>query len=147
MSGSAALKGDGLVTNTVGELKKTAYCLPLILTPLWSSSKYLPCFHNGNLTIRLTLNTFDNAFISGSATSEVASGFKVNPVSMVCNVVTLDPSAQNMIDQGNGGVYTMILDDFRSSRGGSITTDQRLINQNLGFSHQSLSRVICFLFG
>jgi hypothetical protein len=88
------------------------------------------------------LDTFDNAFISGTASTEVSSGFKVNPVSMVCNVVTLDPSAQNMIDQSNGGVYTMIVDDFRSSRGGSITTDQRLINQNLGFSHQSLSRVI-----
>jgi hypothetical protein len=142
MSGSAAIKGDSLVTATANELKKTVYCIPLLLTPLWSSSKYLPCFHNDNLTIRLTLDTFDNAFISGTVSTEVSSDFKVNPVSMVCNVVSLDPAAQNMIDQSNGGVYTMIVDDWRSSRGGSIATDQRLINQNLGFSHQSLSRVI-----
>jgi hypothetical protein len=144
MSGSATVKGDSLVTDTADELAKTTYCLPLILTPLWSSSKYLPCFHQDNITIRLTLDTFANSFILGNAAgnTEAGTGFKVNPVSMVCNVVTLDPSAQNLIDQSCNGVYTLICDDWRSSRGGSIAVEQRLINQNLGFSHQSLSRVI-----
>jgi hypothetical protein len=134
--------GDSLITATEQEIKTSVYCLPLILTPLWSSSKYLPCFHQDNVTIRLTLDTFANSFTAGAAVTEANSAVTINPVSMVCNVVTLDPAAQNMIDQSNGGVYTMILDDWRSSRGGAIQTTQRLINQNLGFSHQSLSRVI-----
>jgi len=140
--GGTGVDADSLVNTTVDQIVTTVYCVPLLLTPLWSSSKYLPCFHQDNLTIRLTLDTFDNAFISGTAANEAASKFKVNPVSFVANVVSLDPSAQQMIDASNGGVYTMILDDWRSSRGGNITTTQRLINQNLGFSHQSLSRVI-----
>ena len=142
-SGGTDVTGDALVVATGStDAKTTTYCIPLILTPLWSSSKYLPLFHQDNITIRLTLDSFDNAFISGTAATEINTNLVIQTVSMVCNVVTLDPSAQNMIDQSNGGVYTMILDDWRSSRGGTIQTGQRLINQNLGFSHQSLSRVI-----
>jgi hypothetical protein len=137
MSGSVTLKGVSLVMATADELKKTVYCLPLILTPLWSSSKYLPCFHQDNLTIRLTLDNFDNAFISGTASAEVSSCFTVNPVSMVCNVVTLDPAARNMTDQSNGCVHATILDDFRSSRGGSI------INQFWGLD--CMTQVLNFL--
>lgn len=141
MSGGAGV-GESLITDTNAEIKSSTYCMPLILTPLWSSSKYLPCFHQDNVTIRLTLDTFENCFVAGTAATLANTGAFFNPVSMICNVVMLDPAAQNMIDQSNGGVYTMILDDWRSSRGGSITEAQRLINQNLGFSHQSLSRVI-----
>lgn len=142
MSGGDSIRGDSLITATADQVKTTTYCIPLILTALWSSSKYLPCFHQDNLTIRLTLDTFANAFVTGSAATEVGSDVTISPVSFVANVVTLDPSAQQMIDASNGGIYTMILDDWRSSRGGAIQTAQRLINQNLGFSHQSLSRVI-----
>ena len=136
-------EGDTLVALT-GSLaaKTTVYCIPLILTPLWSSSKYLPCFHQDNITIRITLGSYVDSFISGTAATETVAKVTLNPVSMVCNVVSLDPAAQNMIDQSNGGIYTLICDDWRSSRGGSIVASQRLINQNLGFSHQSLSRVI-----
>jgi len=143
-SGGTTVEGDSLiVTSATGNVAKTSvFCVPLILTPLWSSSKYLPCFHQDNITIRLTLGTYVDSFISGTAATEAVASIKLNPVSMVCNVVTLDPSAQQMIDESNGGIYTMILDDWRSSRGGAIQTAQRLINQNLGFSHQSLSRVI-----
>ena len=142
-SGGSGVSGDALVVATGSTTPKTTvYCVPLILTPLWSSSKYLPCFHQDNITIRITLGTYTDSFISGTNAVPTATNVTLNPVSMVCNVVTLDPAAQNMIDQSNGGVYTIICDDFRSSRGGAIQTAQRLINHNLGFSHQSLSRVI-----
>lgn len=141
-SGGTGVTGDALIVETGTDAKTTTYCIPLLLTPLWSSSKYLPCFHQDNITIRITLGTFVDCFISGANATAAVSKVVLNPVSMVCNVVTLDPSAQQMIDESNGGIYTMILDDWRSSRGGAIQTAQRLINQNLGFSHQSLSRVI-----
>lgn len=140
--GGTATTGIPLTSTTADELVSTTFCLGLILTPLWSSSKYLPLFHQDNLIIRLTLANFEDAFVGGSAATQALCAPVVGPVSMICNVVNLDASAQSAIDESNGGLYQMVLDDWRNSAGGAIQTTQRLINQNLGFSNQSLSRVI-----
>ena len=115
----------------------TTFCFPLILTSLYSNTKYLPAFHNDNLVIRLTLADKAGGFV-GTATS---ANVILNPVSMVCQVVKLSNEAQMMVEQMNGNVYQMVLDDWRNAKG-VVATGDRSINQNLGFSNQSLSRVI-----
>ena len=141
-NGDVAVTGQSLTTLVENQVVTTTFCFGLILTPLWSSSKYLPLFHQDNITIRLTLANFEDAFVGGTAATQAACVPTIGPVSMICNVVTLDASAQSAIDESNGGVYQMVVDDWRNSAGGAIQLTQRLINQNLGFSNQSLSRVI-----
>ena len=131
-------KGLELTSATAGT-KKTTLCFGLILTPLFSNSKYLPLFSSDNITIRLTLASLAEGFMQDGATGDMEVSY--NPVSMICNIIKLDPEAQMMVDQSNGGVYTMILDDFRNSKA-SIAIPDRQTNVNLGMSFQSLSRVI-----
>jgi len=125
----------------VSTTKKTTFCFPLILTSLASSSKYLPLFSNDNIIIRLTLASLVDGFMVQSNSLVTSADIKINPVSMICNVVKLDAMAQSMVDQANGGVYTIIVDDWRNAKSVVATTD-RTINANLGFSNQSLSRVL-----
>ena len=145
-AGAVTLTGDpsksskGLeLTSALAGTKKTTLCFGLILTPLFSNSKYLPLFSSDNITIRLTLASLAEGFMRDGATGDMEVSY--NPVSMICNIIKLDPEAQMMVDQSNGGVYTMILDDFRNSKA-SIATPDRQTNVNLGMSFQSLSRVI-----
>lgn len=132
-----AIKGKEL-TGAVNTTKKTTFCFPLILTNLFSNTKYLPAFHNDNLVIRLTLGGIVDSFITST---DPPASITVNPVSMVCQIVKLSSEAQAMVEQMNGNVYQMVLDDWRNAKGVVATAD-RSINQNLGFSNQSLSRVI-----
>lgn len=126
------------LTGAVNTTKKTTFCFGLILTNLFSNTKYLPCFHNDNLVIRLTLGGIVDSFITSTAPP---ASITVNPVSMVCQIVKLSSEAQAMVEQMNGNVYQMVLDDWRNAKGVVALAD-RSINQNLGFSNQSLSRVI-----
>lgn len=119
--------------------KSTTFCFPLILTSLYSNSKMLPCFHNDNIVIRLHLASFEDAFMSEGAAA--VTDVEIDPVSFIAQIVKLDASAMQMIEESNGGVYTMILDDWRNARG-NITETQRHANINLGMSHQSLSRLL-----
>lgn len=131
------IKGKEL-TGAVNTTKKTTFAFPLILTNLFSNTKYLPCFHNDNLVIRLTLGGIIDSFITSTA---APVSITVNPVSMVCQIVKLSNEAQMMVEQMNGNVYQMVLDDWRNAKG-VVGTADRSINQNLGFSNQSLSRVL-----
>ena len=103
-----------------------------------SSSKYLPLFSADNIIIRLTLNSKFKAFIG---TSTGASSVKVQNVEFVNYVVKLDPVASKLVDDAVGGRYSVVLDDWRNSRG-TIPDDSQTINQNLGLSVASLSRVL-----
>lgn len=134
-------EGQVLTPATGTGSKKTTFAFPLILTNLASASKYLPLFSSDNIVIRLTLASRVDGLISGNAVSDANAAIAVNPVSMICNVVKLDSMAQSMVDQANGGVYTMILDDYRNAKA-VVATSDRSINANLGFSNQSLSRVL-----
>lgn len=145
-SGTSSNKGQLLTPASGTGAKTTTFCFGLILTSLFSNQKYLPLFHSDNITIRLTLASYEDGLIGGNAASAAGAQIQINPVSMVCNVVKLDPMAQSLIDQANGGVYTMILDDYRNSRYGAVATADRNINANLGFSHQSLSRILFGFF-
>jgi hypothetical protein len=137
----ASVKGQPLTLSAGTGTKKTTFAFPLILTNLASSSKYLPLFSNDNIIIRLTLASRTDGLISGNNVTDANSNIIVNPVSMICNVVKLDAMAQSLVDEANGGVYTMILDDYRNAKSVVAQTD-RSINANLGFSNQSLSRVL-----
>ena len=137
----AAAKGQ-LISSGFGTADlTTTYAFPLILTNLASSSKYLPLFSNDNIIIRLTLASRTDGLISGTAVTDANANIAVNPVSMICSVVKLEAEAQNMVEEANGGVYTMILDDYRNAKSVVATAD-RSINASLGFSNQSLSRVL-----
>lgn len=137
----AAAKGQAISSQDGTDDLTTTFAFPLILTNLASASKYLPLFSNDNIIIRLTLASRTDGLISGSAVTDANANIVVNPVSMICNVVKLDAMAQSMVDQANGGVYTMILDDYRNAKA-VVQTGDRSINANLGFSNQSLSRVL-----
>jgi len=130
------VKGE-VLTLGANSTKKTTFCFPLILTPLYSNTKYLPAFHNDNLVIRLTLADITNGFITANGHGNVT----VNPVSMICQIVKLSSEAQAMVEQMNNNVYQMVLDDWRNAKSVIAPNDQS-INANLGFSNQSLSRVI-----
>lgn len=134
---SANTTGAQLTPTGADSSKKTTYCFPLILTSLFSNTKYLPAFHNDNIIIRLTLADLANGFITAAGHGNVT----VNPVSMVCQIVKLSSEAQSLVEQMNGNIYQMVLDDWRNGKGVVAIAD-RSINQNLGFSNQSLSRVI-----
>lgn len=129
------------LTGTGTDTKKTTFAFPLILTNLASASKYLPLFSNDNIIIRLTLASRTDGLISGTAVTDANANIVVNPVSMICNVVRLDPMAQTLVDQTNNGIYTIITDDYRNAKS-VVQTGDRTINANLGFSNQSLSRVL-----
>ena len=118
--------------------KNNFFCFGLILTNLMSSSKYLPLFSADNIIIRLTLNSKAKAFIG---TNGGASTVKVRNVEFVNYVVKLDPVASKLVDDAVGGRYSVVLDDWRNSRG-TIPTASQTINQNLGLSVASLSRVL-----
>lgn len=135
--GADTVKGKEL-TGAVNTTKKTTFCFGLILTNLFSNTKYLPCFHNDNLVIRLTLGGIVDSFITSTAPPALIT---VNPVSMVCQIVKLSSDAQSLVEQMNNNIYSMVVDDWRNAKGVVAVAD-RSINQNLGFSNQSLSRVI-----
>ena len=132
-------RGVKLTSDTNAQAKTTTFCFPLLLSSLFSNTKMLPCFHNDNIVIRLHLASLEDGFVSTDTVAANAVTF--NPVSMICQIVKLDPMAMQLVEQANGGVYTMILDDWRNGRDSVIATESHS-NTNLGFSHQSLSRVI-----
>ena len=122
--------------------KTTTYCVPLLLLSLFSSTKYIPAFHNDNLSIRLTLASRVGGFISGTGVTDANAAITINPVSMIYNIVRLSEQAQMMIDQSCGGVYSLVLDDWQSTKYGTVQTGDRSVVANLGFSHQSISRIV-----
>ena len=103
-----------------------------------SSSKYLPLFSADNIIIRLTLNSKAKAFIG---TNDGNSTVKVQNIEFVNYVVKLDPVASKLVDDAVGGRYSVVLDDWRNGHG-TIPADSQTINQNLGLSVASLSRVL-----
>jgi len=133
----AALTPTGTATDDHGT-QNNFFCFGLILTNLMSSSKYLPLFSADNIIIRLTLNSKAKAFIG---TNGGASTVKVRNVEFVNYVVKLDPVASKLVDDAVGGRYSVVLDDWRNSRG-TIPSASQTINQNLGLSVASLSRVL-----
>jgi hypothetical protein len=125
------------------------FCFPLILTNLMSSSKYIPLFSSDNLIIRITLNSYSRGFVTGAtvAGTAVTAGTcrtlapVIQNVEMVNQIVKLDPIAAKLVDDSVGGVYQVVVDDWRNARS-QIEASAQTLNVNLGYSFASLSRLI-----
>lgn len=143
-------------TGTVGT-EEVTLSFPLLMTALWSSSKYLPLCGN-DLRIRLTLRSAETALILGTkavitsgalvlpddATSNNWAGdvndVTISPVELVMYKVVLTPEADAIVKSQAGDVYNLILNDY-SCNVSNVTDTATSANFQLGASYSSLSRV------
>ena len=149
---SSAADGTGTIAT-----EEVTLSFPLLMTALWSSSKYLPLCGN-DLRIRLTLRSAETALILGTK-STVTSGatslvtdatgnnwagdvndVTISPVELVMYKVVLTPEADVIVKSQAGDVYNLILNDY-SCNVANVSTTATSANFQLGASYSSLSRV------
>jgi hypothetical protein len=112
-------------------------CLPLVLTPLYQSSKLIPGFSRDSIRLKITLDNAQTATIGAAADNEIT----ISDVQMVMYNVELSDEAQSMVMASNQGRFEIVVDDFRHSQ---LTVAQNVTSLNgvVGFSFSSLNRVI-----
>lgn len=135
-------------TDTIGNAVEVAsagsvtVCLPLVCTPLFNSSKYIPCFSRSTIRLRLTLATAARGVVSGDANAPtVDSEVVISPVDFVGQYVRVSDEAQMQINANTNGFYELVVSDFRSAEGTYNANDTNL-NLNLGISVSSLDRLM-----
>jgi hypothetical protein len=149
---SSAADGTGVIGT-----EEVTLSFPLLMTALWSSSKYLPLCGN-DLRIRLTLRSAETAFILGTkatissstvtlVTDATANNWAgdvndvtISPVELVMYKVVLTPEADAIVKAQGGDVYDLILNDY-SCNVANVSSDATSANFQLGASYSSLSRV------
>jgi len=147
--GQSAAAGTGAVG-----IEEVTLSFPLLMTALWSSSKYLPLCGN-DLRIRLTLRSAETALIlgsksvsSGNLVTDAASNnwagdvndVTISPVELVMYKVVLTPEADAIVKSQAGDVYNLILNDY-SCNVANVSESATSANFQLGASYSSLSRV------
>ena len=137
--GKCLMATTNTITNAVeiGVGESLTVCLPLVCTPLFNSSKYIPCFSRSTIRIRLTLATAARATVGGATDAEVV----ISPVDFVGQYVRVSDQAQAQINENTGGFYELVVSDFRSAEGTYNANDTNL-NLNLGISVSSLDRLM-----
>jgi len=117
-------------------------CLPLVCTPLYNSSKYIPCFSRSTIRLRLTLATAARGVVStASASPTLDNEVVISPVDFVGQYVRVGDEAQAQINANTDGFYELVVSDFRSAEGTYNANDTNL-NLNLGISVSSLDRLM-----
>jgi len=118
------------------------FCLPLICTPLFNSSKYIPCFSRSSIRLRITLANAVRGVVSASTTTPTLdSEVVLSPVDFVGQYIRVSQDAQMQIDANCNGFYELVVSDFRSAEGTYNANDTNL-NLNLGISVSSLDRLM-----
>ena len=132
--GTNSLKFTGTTIAANGGQKKV--CLPLVLTPLFQSSKLIPQFSKDQIRLKITLDNAATATIGGATDAEI----QISEVQMVMYNVELSDEAQSMVMASNNGMFEIVVDDFRHSQ---LTLDNGVSSLNgvVGFSFSSLNRV------
>lgn len=141
---------DGGSAAAIG-IYTTKFTMPLLLTPLGSSTKYIPLMGD-ELRIRITWNSFADSFIAGhrDATTDVAfSGLESNvtfsPVEYIMYKVQFDSLPLSLIRSNAGDKYTLILDSYTNAKG-NVTANQTSSVFQTGFNYTSASRIILAFF-
>lgn len=148
------------------QIHSTQFCFLPILSVLASLTKYLPLMGD-ELRLRLTLNDFDSAFISGNRGSVAGvavdptttptvqtvvavnetnwagdpNNITISPVELIMYKVSLDDLPLALVQQNTGGVYSMVLTDYTNSKGSVATADTTSVF-NTGFSFTSCARIL-----
>lgn len=142
--GKCLMATTDLISNAVsiGAGASLTVCLPLVCTPLFNSSKYIPCFSRSTIRLRLTLATAARGVVSTSnVTPTVDSEVVISPVDFVGQYVRVSDEAQMQINANTDGFYELVVSDFRSAEGTYNSNDTNL-NLNLGISVSSLDRLM-----
>lgn len=127
---------------SIGAGDSLTVCLPLVCTPLFNSSKYIPCFSRSTIRLRLTLATAARGVVSTDANAPtVDSDVVISPVDFVGQYVRVSDAAQAQINANTDGFYELVVSDFRSAEGTYNANDTNL-NLNLGISVSSLDRLM-----
>ncbi len=133
---------DGNVFTKISSGTKRTFTLPLLLTPFFSSSRYIPVHGRSNLTIRITWADTSRGTIGAVSNSD----FIISPCELIATYVRLSAEAQSMVVANCGGRFDIIADDFRCAQS-NLTAGSDSLNMNCGFSFSSLNRVIWFHAG
>lgn len=142
--GKCLMATTDLISNavTIAAGASLTVCLPLVCTPLFNSSKYIPCFSRSTIRLRLTLATAARGVVSTSnVTPTVDSEVVISPVDFVGQYVRVSDEAQMQINANTDGFYELVVSDFRSAEGTYNSNDTNL-NLNLGISVSSLDRLM-----
>lgn len=123
----------------IGAGASRTFAMPLLLTPFFSSSRYIPVHGRSNLTIRITWADTSRGTIGSLTNSELI----ISPCELVATYVRLSAEAQSMVVANCGGRFDIIADDFRCAQS-NLTAGADSLNMNCGFSFSSLNRVIWF---
>lgn len=118
------------------------FCLPLVLCPLFNSSKYIPCFSRSTIRLRITLASAVRAVVSATPGDPIKdTELVISPVDFVGQYVRVSDEAQMQINTNTNGYYELVVSDFRSAEGTYNANDTNL-NLNLGMSVSSLDRLL-----
>jgi len=123
----------------IASTKERTFTLPLLLTPFFSSSRYIPVHGRSNLTIRITWADTARGTIGAVSNSD----FIISPCELIATYVRLSSEAQSMVVANCQGRFDIIADDFRCAQS-NLTAGADSLNMNCGFSFSSLNRVIWF---
>ena len=134
----AGTNGAGKFTGTtIAAGASQTFCVPLVLTPLFNSAKYIPAFSRDQIRMRITLNSAASGTIGAATDAELA----VDNVEFNCYMVELSNDAMGMVNEMTGGMYNIVVNDFRHAAA-TLANGSTTLNAVVGFSFSSLNRVI-----
>ena len=134
LAGTASGKFTG---TTIAAGASQTFCVPLVLTPLFNSAKYIPAFSRDQIRMRITLNSAASGTIGAATDAELA----IDNVEFNCYMVELSNDAMRMVNDMTGGQYNIVVNDFRHAAS-TVAAAATTLNAVVGFSFSSLNRVI-----
>lgn len=115
------------------------FAVPLVLTNLYSSSKYIPLCGRSNLQIRIHW-----AGVSKGVTTDTSIvndvDVEFSDIAFVTSVIRLNAQADAMVRMNTNDRYELICSDFKSASV-SLPSGSTQLTMPLGFSCSSLDRV------
>lgn len=139
LTGASYDENEILQVDTISASDEKTYCLPLVLTPLFSVNKYIPLVGRSNLQIRITWAECLKAFVGDAGL--VNTDIKYSPVDFIAQTVRLSNDANAMVMANTGGRFELITSDIRTAEGKHTPNTNKTIALNCGFSFSSLDRV------
>lgn len=120
------------------------FCLPLCLTNLYSSSKYIPLCGRSNLQIRIQWAGRDKG-VSCDHSKVTDANVEFSDIAFVTSVIRLNAQADAMVRMNTNDRYELICSDYKSASV-SLPSGSTQLTMPLGFSCSSLDRVSWALY-
>lgn len=134
-SGDKFFEGDQIAT---GANKDYVFCLAGC--PLFNANKYIPAFGADSLRLKLTLNTAASAVLAAS-TGITDAEVEVSDIEFIYYMVELSNDAMAMVSESVGGVFDIVVDDYRAASS-QVAQNDTTLNAVCGFAFSSLNRVL-----